>query len=131
MRNQVACLFTFLAAITSTILFSTLTGAFNTVLRPYGIHLTIGTRVMSLDWLAFAFSLGASLFWTISICCCSGSSSHPKNKNRSGEKGGPAPFASRGYAPLGEAQGHEMGNVKGGSSPYAGRETAYEPFRHT
>lgn len=89
---------------------------------------------MSLDWLAFAFSLGASLFWTISICCCSGSSSHPKNKNknRGGEKGGPAPFATRGYAPLGEGQGHEMGNVKkGGSSPYAGRETAYEPFRHT
>jgi len=128
---SVACLFTFLAAITSTILFSTLTGAFNTALEGYGIKLTIGTKVMSLDWLAFAFSLGASLFWTISICCCSGSSSHPKNKNRSGEKGGAAPFASRGYAPLGEGQGHEMGNVKGGSSPYAGRETAYEPFRHT
>lgn len=88
---------------------------------------------MSLDWIAFAFSFGASLFWTISICCCSGSSSSPKNKNRGGEKGGPAPFATRGYAPLGEGAGHEMGKVKGGkggSSPYAGRETAYEPFRH-
>ncbi|TID13361.1 putative integral membrane protein [Venturia nashicola] len=130
---SVACLFTFLAALSSTILFSTLTGAFNSVLGGYGIKLSVGTKVMSLDWLAFVFSLGASLFWTISSCCCSGSSSHSKNnKTRSGEKGGSAPFASRGYAPLNEGQGHEMGKVgKGGSSPYAGRETAYEPFRHS
>lgn len=125
---SIATLFTFLAALTSTILFSTLTGTFNTVLSQYGIHLTVGTKMLSLDWLAFAFSLGASLFWTISICCCSGKSSHPKN----GGKGGPASFASRGYAPLGEEQGKnvEMGAV-GGRGPYAGRETAYEPFRHT
>jgi len=141
--SSAATLFTFLAALTSTIVFSTLTGAFNSVLKPYGIHLTVGTKMMSLDWLAFAFSLGATLFWTISICCCSGKSdkSHNNEKPSKGFK----PFASRGasYQPLGE-EGHALagGHARGGShvemdnfgaagsSPYKGRETAYEPFRH-
>jgi len=125
--SAAATLFTFLAALTSTILFSVFTGTFNTVLKTYGIHLTIGTKMMGLDWSAFAFSLGATLFWTISICCCSGKSSH--SKHRDGEKG----FApTRGYEPLnheGNRQSNvEMGNM--GASPYKGRETAYEPFRH-
>jgi len=133
-----ATLFTFLAALTSTILFSILTGTFNSALKTYGIHLTVGTKMMGLDWVAFAFSLGATLFWTVSICCCSGKSDH---KHRDGgEKGYTPAFASRGYQPLGgEGQhapyGHQQSNVEmgnmGGASPYKGRETAYEPFRHS
>ncbi|KAF2437026.1 integral membrane protein [Tothia fuscella] len=134
--SAVATLFTFLAALTSTILFSTLVGTFNTALKSYGIRLTVGTKMMSLDWIAFAFSLGASLFWTISICCCSGKSSH---KTKSAEKHGSAysGFGGQKYERLsgnhGNAGGHEMDNFGGhgaGSSPYKGRETAYEPFRH-
>jgi hypothetical protein len=129
-----ATLFTFLAALTSTILFSVLTGTFNSVLKTYGIHLSVGTKMFGLDWVAFAFSLGATLFWTISICCCSGKSDR---KDR-GEKGYAPPFASRGYQPLGEGHvpyGQQHSNVEmnnfGSNSPYKGRETAYEPFRHT
>jgi hypothetical protein len=128
-----ATLFSFLAALTSTILFSVLTGTFNSVLKTYGIHLSIGTKMFSLDWIAFAFSLGATLFWTVSICCCSGKSDR---KDRSGgEKGFAAPFAGKGYQPLGgAAHGQQHSNVEmnnfGSSSPYKGRETAYEPFRH-
>jgi len=144
----VSTLFTILAAITSTILFSTLSGAFNTALRPYGIHLSVGTKMLALEWIAVAFSLGAALFWFVSICCCSGKSNHPfsrdayNKRGRRGEKnattGSSMPFGKRGYQPLGEGQqqwgagthgGHEMDNF-GGSSPYKGRETAYEPFRH-
>jgi len=131
--SSAATLFTFLAALTSTVLFSTLTGTFNTALKLYGIHLTLGTKMLSLDWIAFVFSLGATLFWTISMCCCSGHSSSPRNRKGT-EKGFAAPFASRGYQPLaGQHGAHggnhvEMGNM--GQSPYKGRETAYEPFRH-
>jgi hypothetical protein len=97
--------------------------------------------MLSLDWLAFVFSLGATLFWTVSICCCSGKSSKPKGEKSSK---GFKPFASRGasYQPLGEEHGAlHPGHTRGGSgvemdnfgaagsSPYKGRETAYEPFR--
>jgi len=134
--SSAATLFTFLAAITSTILFSTLTGTFNTVLKPYGIHITFGTKMASLDWIAFAFSLAASLFWLISMCCCSGKSSK-KHEKSSGK--GYGKFGGQKYERLGAGNmphdghnGHEMANMHGaaGSSPYKGRETAYEPFRH-
>lgn len=93
--------------------------------------------MMALDWIAFVFSLGATLFWTVSICCCSGKSSHSRRGNRDGEKGFGQP---RGYQPVGEGApfGHqgqnehgnvEMGNM--GAGPYKGRENSYEPFRHT
>jgi hypothetical protein len=99
--------------------------------------------MLGLDWLAFAFSFGATLFWTVSICCCSGKSDKKHNSEKSTK--GFKPFASRGasYQPLGEehaglTSGHaragsgvEMDNFgAAGSSPYTGRETAYEPFRH-
>jgi len=141
-----AALFTFLAALTSTILFTVLVGAMNTTLKPYNIHLSLGTKMMTLDWLAVAFSIGATLFWTISICCCSGRSDHSR-KNRGSKHtdssfGNVAGFGSRGYQPLGEqhpappygtpaTHGNvEMQDFSHASGPYKGRETAYEPFRH-
>jgi hypothetical protein len=126
-----ATLFSFLAALTSTILFSVLTGTFNSVLKTYGIRLTVGTKMMALDWIAFAFSLGATLFWTISICCCSG-----KSDRKPGGDGKYNAAPRGGYQSLGgdrnsyqQTSNVEMGNY--GASPYKGRETAYEPFRHT
>lgn len=133
--SAASTLFSFLAALTSTILFSVLTGTFNTVLKAYGIKLHVGTKMMALDWVAFAFSLGATLFWTVSICCCSGKSDKPKGN---GSYSAAAPFGARGggYQSLGgdrnsyqQTSNVEMGNY--GASPYKGRETAYEPFRHS
>jgi hypothetical protein len=137
-----ATLFTFAAALTSTILFSTLTGVLDAALKPYKIKLSIGSRMLAVDWLAVAFSVAATLFWTISICCCSGRSSREKNRGNkhSDYASNVAPFGSRGYQPLGEhqhsgsgavAQNHEMQTFGHDSAgPYKGRETAYEPFRH-
>jgi hypothetical protein len=97
---------------------------------------------MAVDWLAVAFSIGASAFWLVSICCCSGRSSHNKDRHSKDAPAGQAfvPFGqNRGYQPLGESgiqhpnpyggAGHEMQDF-GTAGPYKGRETAYEPFRH-
>jgi SUR7/PalI family len=145
--SQTATLFTFLAAITSTILFSTLVGALNTALKPYHVKLTLGSKMIALDWIAVVFSIAASMFWLVSICCCSGRSRHPKadrNSQQSGAGGaGYTGFGGRGYQPLGDhfaqptqapygapgQMGHEMHDF-GTAGPYKGRETAYEPFRH-
>jgi hypothetical protein len=91
--------------------------------------------MLSLDWIAFAFSLAATLFWTVSICCCSGKSSHKKSEKHASAYSG---FGGQKYERLGGGAGHARGgsNVEmdnfghAGSSPYKGRETAYEPFRH-
>jgi len=143
--SSAATLFTFLAALTSTVLFSILVGAMNTALKPYNVHLEIGQKMLTLDWLAVAFSIGATLFWTVSICCCSGRSSrsHKDRSSKHSDTGfGNVPgFGSKGYQPLGEqhgtpygapaaSRGVEMQDFGHSSGPYKGRETAYEPFRH-
>ncbi|KAF2664352.1 hypothetical protein BT63DRAFT_483765 [Microthyrium microscopicum] len=154
---SVATLFTLLAALTSTILFSTLVGALDGLLKPYSIKLSVGTRMMALDWIAVAFSIGASMFWLVSICCCSGRSDRKERRRKAADPepgAGYAAFGSqRGYKPLEDDQhhnqpyhnqygaqphhtGHEMqefGTTHGAAGgPYKGRDnTAYEPFRQT
>jgi hypothetical protein len=109
--------------------------------------------MIALDWLAAAFSLAASLFWLISICCCSPHSSRRKDRTLRNEPptgsnvAAFAPFGSRGYQPLGDPaasnvhqstayggpgwRGVEMQDMGyTGAGPYKGRESAYEPFRH-
>lgn len=96
--------------------------------------------MLALEWLAVAFSIGASIFWFVSICCCSGKSNR-KERGPVGQTPGFTPFnPSRGYQPLGEQtayggaphQGESIGLVeKGQAGPYHGRDTAYEPFRHS
>jgi len=138
-----ATLFTILSAIASTVIFSTLVGAMNASLREYNVKTTLGTKKLAVEWLAVAFSLAASLFWFISICCCSGHSGR-KDRHVAAPGGGNTfkPFASRGYQPLGEEGGaqHHQNTAYGanrgmemqdfGTGPYKGRDTAYEPFRH-
>jgi hypothetical protein len=139
-------LFTVLSALTATILFSTLVGALDTLLKPYQINLTVGTKMLAIEWIAVAFSIAASMFWLVSICCCSGRSSGGKRSSK-GPEPGFTPFANRGaaaYQPLGDSHqqqsnpyhnqfGAQGTNVEmqsfGGAGPYKGRETAYEPFR--
>jgi hypothetical protein len=130
-------------------MYSILVGAINQYLKKYDIHFTIGTQMLALDWIASAFSIGAGLFWVISICCCSGKSSR-KNRNAGPAPGqgftGYAPFGNRGYAPLGEEGGQQAGKVTHGAHNAPGMEMqdfgysgagykgsqggAYEPFRH-
>jgi hypothetical protein len=81
---QVSTVLTFLAALTSTILFSILVPALNKVLDEYGIRLTLSTTHLAVVWLAVAFSLSASLFWLFSVCCCSGRSNPHHRSNKGG-----------------------------------------------
>ncbi|KAF2664988.1 integral membrane protein-like protein [Microthyrium microscopicum] len=147
----VACVstfFTLAAAISSTVLFGTLVGAWKAALTPYEIQVHLGPRVFALDWLAVAFSLVATLFWSFSTCCVSGKSN--KKSMPSGEKGFPASnIISTGVGKhsyqqlddqeqlLAHQQQHAHRDIEmqdtayaGGSGPYKGRESAYEPMRH-
>lgn len=72
--SSASTLFTILAAITSTVISSIVIGAFNTAFKPYGVKSSFGTKMLSVLWLAVAFSIVAGLFWTFSTCCCSGKS---------------------------------------------------------
>jgi hypothetical protein len=144
---QAATLFTGLSAVLSTVLYSTLVGAMEGYLKPYDITFSLGTKMIALDWIAVAFSLGASLFWIISICCCSGKSSRRDRASKQQQPmmaGAYAPFgANRGYAPLADEAGMRSGHVPktghemqdfgytgagGYTAPPVGG--AYEPYRH-
>ena len=71
------------ASATATALYAILDGAFNTALRQYGIHGSIGASMLRLTWLAALFSLGGALFWLFSICCCTARSPYG-HRNRTG-----------------------------------------------
>jgi hypothetical protein len=60
------------AAAAATGIYFTLTGVFESVLRPYNIEASIGLRMFTALWLAVAFSSASGFFWLISVCCCSG-----------------------------------------------------------
>lgn len=85
--QQISTLFTFLASLTTTILFSSLTGALHTLLEPYNIQVSLGTRALAVTWIATALSIIATLFWLCSICCCSGRD-NPHHRSNSKGKGG-------------------------------------------
>ncbi|KAI9749253.1 MAG: 40S ribosomal protein S23 [Chaenotheca gracillima] len=80
----IAFLFTIGASITATAMFSTLAGSFNSYLKDYNIHGSLGKSMFVTTWLAVAFSAGASLFWLLSVCCCSGRSDHKANQKAFG-----------------------------------------------
>jgi len=67
-------------------MFSTLAGALKTILNPYHIKVDIGTRALAITWIATALSIGATLFWLFSICCCSGRS-NPHHRSNKSDKG--------------------------------------------
>ncbi|OCK81971.1 hypothetical protein K432DRAFT_325251 [Lepidopterella palustris CBS 459.81] len=115
------------AAATSTALYSTLAATFDSVLEPYKIKASVGTKMLAVEWLAVAFSLGAGFFWLISTCCCSGKSG--KSKKVIVEK---TPYTYERVASpyLGAREGGHEG-VPHQSMPQAGtaHNSAYEPFR--
>ncbi|KAL9103809.1 MAG: hypothetical protein Q9163_001186 [Psora crenata] len=136
--STVSSLFVFAFALTATILYSTLAGAFNTALNKYNVHGSLGRNIYVAAWLGVAFSLGAGLFWLFSSCCCSGRSDRIKGYTDGGKPSGPGfmgrtPYnyermgsPVRGGMPYNEAQkGYGMGNIN------QQKQTAYEPFRHT
>nr|POE86947.1 sur7 family protein pun1 [Quercus suber] len=82
--SVVSTIFTILAVLTSTILFAALTGALASILKPYQIHLQLGAHTLAITWLAALLSLAATLFWLLSVCCCSGASNPHHRANKGG-----------------------------------------------
>ena len=131
--SSVSSLFFVAFALTSTILYSVLTGTFNDALTKYDIHGNLGHDIYVLVWLGAAFSLGAGVFWLFSSCCCSGRSDRIKGygddrgsrDHKYDRVGSPMPLQGYGQpAAAGYPSSHHMGPVG------AQRQTSYEPFRH-
>lgn len=119
--------FALAAAITATALYGTITGVFKSVLKPYHINASMGSQMLTVLWLAVAFSIASGFFWLISVCCCSGKSSH---KKMVAEK---TPYTYERVAS--PAFGHQQQQQQQQHTGYTGAAhtgqapTAYEPFR--
>ncbi|KAH4421604.1 hypothetical protein HBH92_003040 [Parastagonospora nodorum] len=118
-------IFVFAAAVTATSIYAVLAGVFESVLKPYNIKASLGRQMLSVVWLAVAFSLASGLFWLFSTCCCSGKSAH---KKVSVEK---TPYtyervASPAFPAQHGAPAQHSGFVGAGQGQSG---TAYEPFR--
>ncbi|OJJ46925.1 hypothetical protein ASPZODRAFT_1854276 [Penicilliopsis zonata CBS 506.65] len=140
--SSVSLLFTTAASVTATALFATLTGTFNSALKDYGITGSMGKHIYIATWLAVAFSLAASLFWSFSTCCCSGRSPYSHRDGRNTRGGITAEKAPYTYEPI-DHQAHPAAvnpntayppaatTSYGRSAPVNNtRSNAYEPFRH-
>jgi hypothetical protein len=131
----VSGIFIFLAALTSTITFAVLAGAFDSVLKSYDIKAVVGKSMLTTTWLAVAFSWAAGIFWLMSVCCCSGRSNSPANRPTRAEKTPytyervASPFGAPGGA---AAAGNRTSDVPlkpmQYNEPY--KQNAYEPYRH-
>lgn len=118
--------FAIAAAATATAMYGTLTGVFKTALDPYSIDISMGSQMLSTLWIGVAFSIGSGFFWLISVCCCSGKSSHKKMVV---EKT-PYTYERVASPAFGGQQGHQMQQWPSSQkqTPQMGA-TAYEPFR--
>ena len=137
--SSVSSFFLLAFALTATILYATLTGTFNTALKKYNIHASVGHNIFVILWLAVAFSLASGLFWLFSSCCCSGRSDKIKgygdNASRKGVKAERTPYT---YERVESPFLGQTGNA--GPAPayhqnvpmdnMGHKATSYEPFRH-
>lgn len=127
-QSQASSIFTLAAAASSTGIYAALTGSFNSVLKPMNVNASMGTKMLSVVWLAVAFSLASGFFWLISTCCCSG---RGEKKKVTVEK---TPYTyERVASPYLGASGNHQGNAMpmGPVSPAGHTQSgmAYEPYR--
>ncbi|KAI9785443.1 MAG: hypothetical protein M1816_000413 [Peltula sp. TS41687] len=139
----VSALFTLVASSMATGIYGTLTGAFNTALKPYGIHGSLGRGMLATTWLAVAFAWAAALFWLFSTCCCSGRSNNNNSSRRSKAQnntpfhyemvGGPSNNQYTGHTPIPAAS--TPGTPYFPPPPTSAKNTftkdqSYESYRH-
>jgi len=121
--------FIIVASILATVGSAVVVAAVQTTARAYGAHADIQTGFLSVTWLAVAFSVGASLFWLFSVCCCK---SEHRNGKRQSEK-----FAPGNYQQLQDPNTAYMGQTQGvyNNQPHKTqtpiRGGAYEPYNHS
>ncbi|EME89252.1 uncharacterized protein MYCFIDRAFT_129792 [Pseudocercospora fijiensis CIRAD86] len=120
--SAVSSFFTIAAVLTSTILFSVLVGALNKVFEDYNIKLSMGHNALVAGWLGVAFSWAATLFWSMSMCCCSGRS-NPHHKSNKGGLWNAEP-KGQGYGEYARGRGLKVektgGDYERVASPYIG-----------
>ncbi|KAG9240681.1 SUR7 protein-like protein [Calycina marina] len=100
-------------------------GAIQGTSSSYGITASIKTPFLSLTWFAVAFSIGAGLFWSFSICCC-------KAQHRS--KGNNEKFVPSTYQPLHDPNMSYQSQTQGVYNPQAhvpARGAGYEPYKQS
>ncbi|KAK2767609.1 hypothetical protein FQN54_003767 [Arachnomyces sp. PD_36] len=142
--SAVSSFFTIGASITASALYGTLVGTFNSALKPYNIHGSMGRNMYVTTWLAVLFSFGAGLFWVFSVCCCSGRSPY-NNRDRNNRGHVTAEKTPYTYEPVSYMGASPNPNPYNNSNAYGanaygqgvnvpmqdmGRTNAYEPFRH-
>jgi hypothetical protein len=118
---QVATGFLLAANITSTVLFATLVGVFNSSLKEYGVKSNLGANAFAASWLALALSAISTFFWLFSSCCCSGRT----EARRSPAQGS---YEKVDFGSGGAASHH--GHTSAPAPTFANTNTAYEPYRH-
>ncbi|KAH6691766.1 actin cortical patch SUR7/pH-response regulator pali, partial [Leptodontidium sp. MPI-SDFR-AT-0119] len=61
------------ASIMATVVYSSVVGTFDTVLRSYGVDATLGLNMFALTWSAFLSAKISSFLWFFrGLCCCCG-----------------------------------------------------------
>lgn len=145
--STVSSIFILSFALTATVMYSTLTGAFNHALKNYNIHGSLGHNMYVVTWVAVLCSWVAGLFWLFSSCCCSGRSDRIKGYKEAGGKnrGSQAVHTPYNYQRVESPFLGNSGNQQQPSQSYQSspnpqlgvpmqsmgpRSTAYEPFRH-
>ncbi|KAK8173851.1 SUR7/PalI family-domain-containing protein [Phyllosticta citrichinensis] len=127
--STAATIFTIAASITSTALYATIVGTFNSALDDYNITASLGRKMLAVTWLASAFAISAGLFWILSTCCCSGRSSDKHNRGR-GPVVEKAPYT---YERVNSPFGTSNNNATNSNVPLRdmnGQHTGYEPYSH-
>ncbi|KAK7544424.1 SUR7/PalI family-domain-containing protein [Phyllosticta citribraziliensis] len=127
--STAATIFTVAASVTSTALYVTIMGTFNSALKDYNIKASLGGKMLAVTWLASAFAIGAGLFWMLSTCCCSGRSSDKHNRGR-GPVVEKAPYT---YERVNSPFGTSNNNATNSNVPLRdmnGQHTGYEPYSH-
>lgn len=138
--SSVSSLFLVGFALTSTILYASLTATFNDALTKYNIHGSLGHQIYVNIWLAVVFSMASGLFWLFSSCCCSGRSDRIKGygdgEQRRGMRAQRTPYNyERVESPMRGGLPYKSAPSQGYQAPNnyqmdPQRATAYEPFRH-
>ncbi|CRG88450.1 hypothetical protein PISL3812_05480 [Talaromyces islandicus] len=137
--SGVSTFFTLATAITATALYAALDGLFNTNLKDYQVHSTLGGRMIAVAWLAAAFSIVSGVFWAFSSCCCSGESRGSRRGGLIAEKApytyervGSPYMGMRGVEPTPMYNGHQSAPMYP-TAPLAvsrGTHDGFEPYRH-
>jgi hypothetical protein len=124
------------ASAMATVMSSVVVGAIEGAVKAYGAHASLNTSFLAITWLAAAFSLGASLFWLLSTCCC-GADHHKSNHRSMGDGEKFLATGGNGYQRVEDPHGFDANTAYGPQTDGVyrhqqpvGRQGAYEPYSH-